>query len=60
MSQSYEGACAYYLSRVNMAKNLAEIQTTDIKDYLASIVMDGVVREKMETNLITLYWEKQP
>lgn len=60
MNQSYEGACAYYLSRVNMVKTLTESQTTDIKDYLTSIVKDGLITEKMDPTLITLYWEKQP
>lgn len=60
MNQPYEGACAYYLSRVNMVKKLTESKIADIMNYLASIVEDGVITEKMDPTLITLYWEKQP
>lgn len=58
LTQSYEGACLYYLSRVNMIKGASERKIACIKDYLKSIVKDGLITEVIDPTLVTLYWEK--
>ncbi len=58
MNQSYDDACSFYLGRVAMAKQLSESETGIIKDYLKSIVSDGIISDNIYTTVATMYWEK--
>lgn len=58
MNQSYEDACSFYLGRVIMKKQLSDSETEVIKNYLKSIVNDGVISDNISTTVSTVYWEK--
>lgn len=58
MNQSFEEACSYYLGRIAPAKQLSEKEASDIKDYLHSLLKDGVISDKIDTTVATIYWER--
>ena len=58
MNQSFEDACSYYLGRIMPVKQLSEKETADIKDYLHSLLTDGVISDKIDTTVATIYWGK--
>jgi hypothetical protein len=58
MNQTYEDACAYYIGRTMMAKQLNPEETAKIKEYLATITKEGRVIDQIDTTITTLYWEK--
>jgi SAM-dependent methyltransferase len=58
MNQSFEDACSYYLGRIIPEKQLSERETADIKDYLHSLMRDGIISDKIDTTVATIYWEK--
>jgi hypothetical protein len=60
MNQAYEDACAYYLGRTMMAKQLTPDEINRVKQYLASIAKDGRVIDQINTTITTIYWEKTP
>jgi len=58
MNQSFEDACAFYIGRVKLTKELSESNITDIKEYLISLVKDGIISDKIDTTVATIYWDK--
>lgn len=58
MNQSYEDACAFYLNRVRMLKELSESETAEIEEYLKSLLKDGIISDQIDTTVATIYWEK--
>jgi SAM-dependent methyltransferase len=58
MNQPFEAACSYYLGRIAPAKQLSETETADIKDYLKSLLINGIISDQIDTTTATMYWEK--
>jgi len=58
MRQSFEDACSFYLGRVSMSKQLSESETEIVRDYLKSIMQDGIISDDISTTVVTMYWEK--
>lgn len=58
MNQSFEDACSYYLGRIAPAKQLSEKETAEIKNYLQSLLTDGIISDQIDTTTATIYWEK--
>lgn len=58
MNQSFEDACSYYLGRVMTEKQLSESETADVKEYLRSLVKDGMISDQIDATVATMYWEK--
>lgn len=58
MNQSYEDACAFYLGRVKMSKEPSESETAAVKEYLKTLVKDGIISDNIDTTVATIYWEK--
>ncbi|MFA6710131.1 MAG: methyltransferase domain-containing protein, partial [Candidatus Methanomethylophilaceae archaeon] len=58
MNQSFEDACSYYLGRIMTEKQISESETADVKEYLRSLVRDGIISDQINATVATMYWEK--
>lgn len=46
----------YYLDAVCAHKKLTADEENRIKDYIASVAVDGIVTEQMNPTIVTIYW----
>lgn len=58
MSQNFEKACAYYTGRISMGQQLPQETIETVKDYLTSILKDGLINDRIDATVTTVYWEK--
>lgn len=58
MNQSFEDACAFYIGRVKKSKELSKSEISDIKEYLGSLSKEGIISDRIDTTVATIYWEK--
>jgi len=58
MHQTYEDACTYYLGRAGAVGQIAAEKAEAVKAYLASIAKEGMVSDRIDAKIITVYWEK--
>lgn len=56
--QRLEDSYPYYLDAVCAYKKLSAEEEQRLKDYIASQAVDGVVTEKMDPTIVTIYWNK--
>lgn len=56
--QRLEDSYQYYLDAVCAHKKLTADDEKRIKDYIASVAVDGIVTEKMDPTIVTIYWNK--
>jgi SAM-dependent methyltransferase len=56
--QRLEDSYQYYLDAVCAHKKLIADEEKRIKDYIASVAVDGIVTEKMDPTIVTIYWNK--
>lgn len=58
IENTFEEACATYINRVKVAKEVSKQEIKEAKDYLHSIEKDGKIIEDVTTTIATLFWEK--
>lgn len=56
--QRLEDSYPYYLDALRAHKTLSADEEKQIKDYIASVAVDGIVTEKMDPTIVTIYWNK--
>ncbi len=54
--QKLEDSYPYYLDAIKTHKRLIADEEKQIKDYIASVAIDGMVTEKMNPTIVTIYW----
>ncbi len=54
--QRLENSYTYYLDAVGAHKTLTADEEKQIKDYIASVAVDGIVTEKMNPTIVTIHW----
>lgn len=57
MEKTLEEAFGLYINRVNSYKEITLEEEKIIKKYLESICKDGIVGEKVNTTIATIYWQ---
>jgi SAM-dependent methyltransferase len=55
--QKLEDSYPYYLDAVCAHKKLSTDEVKHIKDYVATKAVDGIVTEKMNPTIVTIYWD---
>ena len=58
MKQSFDEACAYYIGKIRMSRDLSEQDIDAIRSYLKTILKDGTVTDTIRTTTAAVYWEK--
>jgi len=58
MEKTIEQAYDMYINRIKSYRNISLEEEKRIKDYLNSIAKDGIIHEKVNTTITTLYWHK--
>lgn len=56
--QRLEDSYPYYLDALRAHKTLSADEEKRVKDYIASVAVDGIVTEKMNPTIVTIYWNK--
>ena len=55
--QRLEDSYPYYLDAICTHKDLCADEKKQIKDYIASVAVDGTVTERMNPTIVTIYWD---
>lgn len=56
-SRSVSQAEQWYLGRLNGARQLGDDQQKKVREYLASIAIEGQVNETIHTTLVSFFWQ---
>lgn len=58
VNRTYEEACQFYINRVKQIKVLNDTDIEKAKNYLKSIEKDGMISERINTLITTIFWGK--
>ncbi len=56
-NKSFEEAYSWYIGRVKTMKTLTAAEENTLKEYLASIAVDGKIYEKITSTIVTMVWQ---